>query len=83
MKIAKLALTLATLFFMGWALVESNSEKPNIWIQIVGVALFFFAMARLMQKTPSNTHNHGPAEREFDAGIKRDLINQEKEDKDA
>lgn len=83
MKIAKIALTLVTLFFMGWALVESSSEKPNIWIQVIGVALFFFAMARLMQKTPSNTHNRGPAEREFDAGIKRDLINQAKEDKDA
>lgn len=68
---------------MGWALVESSKDEPNIWIQIVGVALFFFAMAKLMQKTPSNTHQQGPAEREFDAGIKKDLINQAKEEKDA
>lgn len=83
MKIAKIVLTLVTLFFMGWALVESSKDKPNIWIQVAGVALFFFAMARLMQKTPSNTHHKGAAEREFDAGIKRDLINQAKENKDA
>ena len=68
---------------MGWALVESSKDEPNIWIQVVGVALFFFAMAKLMQKTPSNTHQQGPAEREFDAGIKKDLINQAKEEKDA
>ncbi|MCC9044354.1 hypothetical protein LNQ81_16905 [Myroides sp. M-43] len=83
MKIAKIVFILVTLFFMGWALMESSKDQPKIWVQVVGVALFFFAMARLMQKTPSNTHNRGPAEREFDAGIKRDLINQEKEDKDA
>lgn len=83
-KIAKIALTLVTLFFMGWALVENTKDVPNIWVQIVAVALFFFMMAKLMQKTPSNTHQQGPAEREFDAGIKRDLINQAKEEeKDA
>ncbi|MEK6493321.1 hypothetical protein [Myroides odoratimimus] len=83
MKIAKIIFNILILFFMGWALVESSKDEPNIWIQIVGVALFFFAMAKLMQKTPSNTHQQGPAEREFDAGIKKDLINQAKEEKDA
>ncbi|MCA4806851.1 hypothetical protein IF084_10545 [Myroides odoratimimus] len=84
MKIAKIILTIATLFFMGWTLMESSKDQPKIWVQVVGVALFFFSMARLMQKTPSNTRQQGPAEREFDAGIKKDLINQAKEEeKDA
>ncbi|MDM1086550.1 hypothetical protein HX049_15730 [Myroides odoratimimus] len=84
MKIAKIILTIATLLFMGWALMESSKDQPKIWVQVVGVALFFFSMARLMQKTPSNTRQQGPAEREFDAGIKKDLINQAKEEeKDA
>jgi len=65
---------------MGWALVESSKDEPNIWVQVIGVALFFYGMAMLMQKTPSNTHQQGPAEREFDAGIKKDLINQAKEE---
>ncbi|WP_286435518.1 MULTISPECIES: hypothetical protein [Myroides] len=69
---------------MGWALMESSKDQPKIWVQVVGVALFFFSMAKLMQKTPSNTRQQGPAEREFDAGIKKDLINQAKEEeKDA
>ncbi|MFM9402270.1 hypothetical protein ACKLNQ_10030 [Myroides odoratimimus] len=84
MKVAKIVLTIVTLFFMGWALMESSKDQPKIWVQVVGVALFFFSMARLMQKTPSNTRQQGPAEREFDAGIKKDLINQAKEEeKDA
>ncbi|KZE83610.1 hypothetical protein HX071_07305 [Myroides marinus] len=80
MKIAKIILNIVTLFFMGWALVESSKDEPNIWVQIIGVALFFYGMAMLMQKTPSNTRQQGPAEREFDAGIKKDLINQAKEE---
>ncbi len=40
---------------MIWALMDQASEHPKIWIQVVGVAVFFYAMARLMQKTPSNT----------------------------
>lgn len=39
---------------MGWALMEQTKVHPNIWVQVVGVALFFYAMMRLMQKTPSN-----------------------------
>lgn len=54
MKIIKIIFIALTLFFMGWAAVEQTKDHPNIWIQITGVALFFYAMMRLMQKTPSN-----------------------------
>lgn len=39
---------------MGWALMEQTKTEPNIWVQVIGVALFFYAMMRLMAKTPSN-----------------------------
>ncbi|MBB1150745.1 MULTISPECIES: hypothetical protein [unclassified Myroides] len=54
MKIQKIVLPLAVVAFMIWALMEQASEQPKLWVQIIGVALFFIAMARLMQKTPSN-----------------------------
>ncbi len=43
-----------TLVFIAWAFVEQTKENPNIWIQIVGVVLFFYGMMRLMSKVPSN-----------------------------
>lgn len=39
---------------MIWALIEQTREKPNIYIQIVAVVIFFFMMRNLMNKTPSN-----------------------------
>ena len=41
--------------FMIWALMEQATDQPRVWVQVIGVAMFFLAMARLMQKTPSNT----------------------------
>ncbi len=57
MKKVKILLSIVTLFFMGWALMEQYEEHPKIWVQVIGVGLFFYSMMRLMQKTPSNTHN--------------------------
>ncbi len=54
MKIQKIVLPLLVVAFMIWALMEQASEQPKLWVQVIGVALFFLAMARLMQKTPSN-----------------------------
>lgn len=45
---------IVTLVFIAWAFVEQTNEHPNIWIQIVGVVLFFYGMMRLMSKVPSN-----------------------------
>ncbi|MGG5576178.1 hypothetical protein ACPDHL_02400 [Myroides sp. C15-4] len=54
MKLQKIVLPLLVVAFMIWALMEQASEQPKLWVQVIGVALFFLAMARLMQKTPSN-----------------------------
>lgn len=40
---------------MFWALVEQTKDQPNIYIQIIAVAVFFFLMMYLMNKTPSNS----------------------------
>ncbi|WP_286442929.1 MULTISPECIES: hypothetical protein [unclassified Myroides] len=54
-KIKQFVLPLLVVGFMIWALMEQASNQPRLWVQVIGVALFFLAMARLMQKTPSNT----------------------------
>ncbi|MGG5506428.1 MULTISPECIES: hypothetical protein [unclassified Myroides] len=54
-KIQKNIGSLVVVGFMIWALMEQASNQPRLWVQVIGVALFFLAMARLMQKTPSNT----------------------------
>lgn len=53
-KIKQIVLPLLVVGFMIWALMEQASNQPRLWVQVIGVALFFLAMARLMQKTPSN-----------------------------
>lgn len=45
---------LAAFGLMLWTLVEQTREHPNVYIQIVAVIVFFFAMMRLMNQTPSN-----------------------------
>jgi hypothetical protein len=54
MKTLKIILSVLTLFFMGWAVIEQTKDHPKIWVQIIGIALFFYSMMRLIQKTPSN-----------------------------
>lgn len=39
---------------MGWAFYEQTKPNPNVIIQVIGVAVFFYGMMKLMSKTPSN-----------------------------
>ncbi|WP_430612378.1 hypothetical protein [Flavobacterium sp. JP2137] len=50
----KILYIIVTLLFIGWAFYEQTQVHPNIWIQVVGVILFFYGMMRLMSKVPSN-----------------------------
>lgn len=43
-----------TLGFIIWAFIEQSSENPKIWVQVLGVLLFFFAMMRLSQRINKN-----------------------------
>lgn len=37
---------------------EQGKEKPNVWIQVIGVVLFFYGMSRLSAKTPSKNEEN-------------------------
>ncbi len=39
-----------TLIFIIWAFVEQTQEFPKVWVQVVGVLLFFYTMMRLSQR---------------------------------
>ena len=39
---------------MGWAFYEQTKPNPNVIVQVIGVAVFFYGMMKLMSKTPSN-----------------------------
>jgi len=39
---------------MIWALMDQATEKPNKILQFVVIALFFYALMKLMAKTPDN-----------------------------
>lgn len=43
---------------MLWALIEQTTKKPNIYIQIIAVAVFFYLMMRLTDKTPSKFNDN-------------------------
>ncbi|WP_035678621.1 hypothetical protein [Flavobacterium limnosediminis] len=40
---------------MGWAFYEQTKPEPNIFIQVIGVLVFFFGMMKLMSKVSSNS----------------------------
>lgn len=40
---------------MGWAFYEQTQTSPNVFIQVIGVLVFFFGMMKLMAKVPSNS----------------------------
>lgn len=47
-----------TLVFIVWAFIEQSNEVPKVWVQVVGVLLFFYAMMRLSQRiNQSETKN--------------------------
>lgn len=43
---------------MGWAFYEQTQPNPNVFIQAIGVLVFFFGMMKLMSKVSSNTKNN-------------------------
>lgn len=53
----KILLYLAAFGLMIYALIEQTKEQPNIYIQVIAVAVFFVLMRNLMNKTPSNFEN--------------------------
>lgn len=50
-------LYLACFGLMIYALIEQTREHPNIYIQVIAVAVFFILIGYLMNKTPSNFDN--------------------------
>lgn len=40
---------------MGLAFYEQTKPEPNIFIQVIGVLVFFFGMMKLMSKVSSNS----------------------------
>ncbi|WKW45814.1 hypothetical protein P3875_08455 [Myroides sp. JBRI-B21084] len=50
----KIVLYIVAFALMIWALIEQTQNKPNIYIQIVAIVVFFFVMKDLLNKTPSN-----------------------------
>jgi uncharacterized membrane protein YbhN (UPF0104 family) len=37
---------------------EQNKEKHTIWIQIIGIIIFFYGMMKLSAKTPSKNQEN-------------------------
>ncbi|UUV21074.1 hypothetical protein MG290_04130 [Flavobacterium sp. CBA20B-1] len=50
----KIILYVVAFALMIWALVEQTLAKPNLYVQIIAIIVFFFVMKDLLNKTPSN-----------------------------
>ena len=37
---------------------EQTKINPNIWIQVIGVLIFFYGMSKLSAKTPSKNNEN-------------------------
>lgn len=37
---------------------NQNTVKPNLWIKIIGIVLFFFGMMKLSAKNPSKNQDN-------------------------
>ena len=59
---------LAGFALMILALIEQTREKPNVFIQIFAVVVFFFMMMKLMNKTPSNFDKSEDKNQEDESG---------------
>ncbi len=35
---------------------QQNSDKPNVWVQVMGFVLLFYGMMRLSRKVPSKNN---------------------------
>lgn len=49
----KYLLYIIAFVLMLWALIEQTADKPNIYVQIAAVIVFFYLMMKLMDKAPS------------------------------
>lgn len=42
----------------GFLIWDQTKLKPNIWIQSLGILLFFYGMSQLSSKTPSKNQEN-------------------------
>ena len=49
---------IAMIIVAGILVWEQTKEKPAVWIQVIGVILFFYGMSRLSRKTPSKNQEN-------------------------
>ncbi len=43
---------------IGILIWEQTKEVPNIWIQVVGIIIFFYGMSKLSAKVPSKNNEN-------------------------
>ncbi len=53
----KVILFILMLVVIGVLFWQQNSEKPNIWVQVMGFVLLFYGMMRLSRKVPSKNQD--------------------------
>lgn len=46
------------IFVAGFLIFESSRQKPNVWLEVIGVVVFFYGMMRLSAKTPSKNNEN-------------------------
>lgn len=49
-KVIILGLMIVVVGVLFW---QQNSDKPNVWVQVMGFVLLFYGMMRLSRKVPS------------------------------
>lgn len=65
----KTILWLLAFALMIWAVIEQTRPEPNLYVQIAGVAAFFFAMYQLSQRTPSEKEKQNVDKNENDEEV--------------
>ena len=65
----KTILWLLAFALMIWAVIEHTRPEPNLYVQIAGVAAFFFAMYQLSQRTPSEKEKQNVDKNENDEEV--------------
>lgn len=53
----KYVLGILASILMIWSLLDKENNEYKVYVQVVAVALFFYIMMRLMNKTPSKNDN--------------------------
>lgn len=52
-KVIILILVIVVVGVLFW---QQNSDKPNVWVQVMGFILLFYGMMRLSRKVPSKNN---------------------------